>query len=343
MIGLRTGRGRRRGGPGGRRLLAAHRRGSGRSAGRAGDDRHDRRTGHHRAGRSRTGPRDRLPATAASDTTTTTSPDTTTTEPAEPEPAPETPEPVVPELPERSGWSVQIGTEDADTTFGVSAAPGGDVVVAAATQGSLAGDNQGQRDVYLAQFHAERGTAVVAPDRRAEQRLAAGRVGRSRRVDIRRRLHRRRLRLDQPGISRRLAGPLRHRRQRAVAPAVRRSRLGSGLRRDRLRRRRLHHRLHRQHARPRHRPRRVRRLRRPLRRRGQPAVGPPRRHRRHRLGTGLGTGPRRRAVHDRLHRRRAQPAPMRATRTCSRCGSTSTAAWPGPPSSEPRPWTGPRR
>jgi hypothetical protein len=91
-------------------------------------------------------------ATAASDTTTTASPDTTTTEPAEPGPASEAPEPVVPELPERSGWSVQIGTEDSDTTFGVSAAPGGDLVVAAATQGSLAGENQGQRDVYLARY-----------------------------------------------------------------------------------------------------------------------------------------------------------------------------------------------
>ena len=44
-------------------------------------------------------------------------------------------------------------------------------------------------------------------------------------------------------------------------------------------------------------------------RRGQPAVGPPHRHRRHRLGPGLGTGPRRRAVHDRLHRGRAQRLP----------------------------------
>ncbi|MDE0657704.1 MAG: PQQ-binding-like beta-propeller repeat protein [Acidimicrobiaceae bacterium] len=96
--------------------------------------------------------------TATPDTTTTAAPDATTTtepaepEPAEPEPAPEAPEPAMQELPERSGWSIQIGTEDADTTYGVSAAPGGDLVVAAATQGSLAGDNQGQRDVYLARY-----------------------------------------------------------------------------------------------------------------------------------------------------------------------------------------------
>ena len=93
------------------------------------------------------------PEPAPETTTTTAAPDaTTTTEPAEPEPTPEAPEPAMPELPERSGWSIQIGTEDADTTYGVSAAPGGDLVVAAATQGSLAGDNQGQRDVYLARY-----------------------------------------------------------------------------------------------------------------------------------------------------------------------------------------------
>ena len=85
------------------------------------------------------------PEPAPETTTTTAAPDTTTTEPAEPEPAPEAPEPAIPELPERSGWSIQIGTAEADTTYGVSATPGGDLVVAAATQGSLAGDNQGQR------------------------------------------------------------------------------------------------------------------------------------------------------------------------------------------------------
>ena len=89
------------------------------------------------------------PEPASETTTTTAAPVTTTTEPAGPEPAPE---PIVPELPERSGWSIQIGTAEADTTYGVSAAPGGDIVVTAATQGSLAADNQGQRDVYLARY-----------------------------------------------------------------------------------------------------------------------------------------------------------------------------------------------
>ena len=39
-----------------------------------------------------------------------------------------------------------------DTTFGVSVAPNGDVILAAATEGSLAGENQGQRDVYLSRY-----------------------------------------------------------------------------------------------------------------------------------------------------------------------------------------------
>ena len=49
-------------------------------------------------------------------------------------------------------WTIQIGTAQADTTYGISAAPNGDVVIAAATEGSLVGDNQGQRDVYLARY-----------------------------------------------------------------------------------------------------------------------------------------------------------------------------------------------
>ena len=57
-------------------------------------------------------------------------------------------------MPERSGWSIQLGTDQPDTTFGVSAGPDGAIVVAAATEGSLAGDNQGQRDVYLARYSA---------------------------------------------------------------------------------------------------------------------------------------------------------------------------------------------
>ena len=49
-------------------------------------------------------------------------------------------------------WSIQSGSEMPDTTFGVSVAPNGDVVLTAATEGSLAGENQGQRDVYLARY-----------------------------------------------------------------------------------------------------------------------------------------------------------------------------------------------
>ena len=47
-------------------------------------------------------------------------------------------------------WTIQIGSEQSDTTYGMAAAPNGDAVIAAATEGSLASDNQGQRDVYLA-------------------------------------------------------------------------------------------------------------------------------------------------------------------------------------------------
>ena len=86
--------------------------------------------------------------------------DTAAAEPAAvPEPAHETTTTTVPELPERAGWSIQFGTDQPDTTFGVSAGPGGGVVVTAATEGGLAGDNQGQRDVYLA-LHSDRGDVV---------------------------------------------------------------------------------------------------------------------------------------------------------------------------------------
>ena len=95
-------------------------------------------------------------AEPATTTTTATEPATTTTTATEPatttaaatEPATTT----IAELPERSGWSIQFGTDQLDTTFGVSAGPDGTVVVAAATEGSLAGDNQGQRDAYLARY-----------------------------------------------------------------------------------------------------------------------------------------------------------------------------------------------
>ena len=57
-----------------------------------------------------------------------------------------------PQTTAQADWSIQVGTEMPDTTFGVAAAPNGDLVLAAVTEGSLAGDNQGQRDVYLARY-----------------------------------------------------------------------------------------------------------------------------------------------------------------------------------------------
>ena len=57
-----------------------------------------------------------------------------------------------PEATAQSEWSLQVGTQMPDTTFGVSVAPNGDLVLAAVTEGSLAGENQGQRDVYLARY-----------------------------------------------------------------------------------------------------------------------------------------------------------------------------------------------
>ena len=84
-----------------------------------------------------------------SGTATTTS---TTSDTAESEDEPESAAPAVVELPERSGWRIQFGTEQPDTSYGVAAGPDGSMVVAAATEGSLAGDNQGQRDVYLARY-----------------------------------------------------------------------------------------------------------------------------------------------------------------------------------------------
>ncbi len=52
----------------------------------------------------------------------------------------------------QSEWSIQVGSEQADTSYGVSAAPNGDVVLAAITEGGLDGQNQGHRDVYLARY-----------------------------------------------------------------------------------------------------------------------------------------------------------------------------------------------
>ncbi|WP_420638471.1 SBBP repeat-containing protein [Candidatus Poriferisocius sp.] len=52
-------------------------------------------------------------------------------------------------------WVVQVGTEAADTTYGVAAVPEGGVVVAGITSGSLVGQNQGGRDVFLARYSPE--------------------------------------------------------------------------------------------------------------------------------------------------------------------------------------------
>ena len=57
-----------------------------------------------------------------------------------------------PESAAPSDWSIQVGSELPDTSYGVSAAPDGDIVLAAITEGSLDGDNQGHRDVYLARY-----------------------------------------------------------------------------------------------------------------------------------------------------------------------------------------------
>ena len=95
-------------------------------------------------------------ATAVPDSAASTA--TLTTEPAE---ILDTAESATAELPERSGWRIQFGTDQADTSYGVSAGADGSVVVAAATEGSLAGDNQGQRDAYLAQY-SSRGELVWA-------------------------------------------------------------------------------------------------------------------------------------------------------------------------------------
>ncbi len=60
------------------------------------------------------------------------------------------------ELPDLSDfWRVQIGSSGAETSYGVAATPDGEVVITASTEGDLAGDNQGQRDVFLARYSNE--------------------------------------------------------------------------------------------------------------------------------------------------------------------------------------------
>jgi hypothetical protein len=52
-------------------------------------------------------------------------------------------------------WSMQFGSPQADSSFGVAAAPDGDVVVALATEGSIVQPNAGGRDVVLARYTSE--------------------------------------------------------------------------------------------------------------------------------------------------------------------------------------------
>lgn len=49
-----------------------------------------------------------------------------------------------------SPWQNQLGSEAADSSFGVAATPNGDLVITAATEGALGGPHMGKRDVYLA-------------------------------------------------------------------------------------------------------------------------------------------------------------------------------------------------
>ncbi len=51
-------------------------------------------------------------------------------------------------------WQTQVGSEAADTSFGVAALSTGDLVIAAATEGSLAGPNLGGRDIFLARYNS---------------------------------------------------------------------------------------------------------------------------------------------------------------------------------------------
>ena len=72
--------------------------------------------------------------------------------PEEAEPRPDEAEPR-PEL--GDFWRVQIGSSGAETSYGVAATPDGEVVITASTEGNLAGENQGQRDLFLARYSNE--------------------------------------------------------------------------------------------------------------------------------------------------------------------------------------------
>jgi hypothetical protein len=50
------------------------------------------------------------------------------------------------------GWTTQIGSDASDTTFGVDVLTGGDAVVVASTQGTIAADHQGGRDIFVARL-----------------------------------------------------------------------------------------------------------------------------------------------------------------------------------------------
>lgn len=52
-------------------------------------------------------------------------------------------------------WQIEIGSAAADTSFGVAATPEGDVVVAASTEGEIAGDHAGKRDIYVAKISVD--------------------------------------------------------------------------------------------------------------------------------------------------------------------------------------------
>ena len=79
--------------------------------------------------------------------------------PDEPEPIHDEVEPRLDEVepgPELGDfWRVQIGSSGAETSYGVAATPDGEVVITASTEGNLADENQGQRDVFLARYSKE--------------------------------------------------------------------------------------------------------------------------------------------------------------------------------------------
>ena len=49
-------------------------------------------------------------------------------------------------------WTLQFGSAEADTSYGIAALGWGDAVVATVTEGALGGPHQGGRDVYVARL-----------------------------------------------------------------------------------------------------------------------------------------------------------------------------------------------